>query len=402
MPDAADVAIIGGGPAGAALATHLARAGVRALLFERQREPVWRACGVFSSPLTRQRLVGLGMSAEQVAALARPISALRIETVGGSSCRIEYERGHANGFDRVRLDAALLEQARQAGAEVRMATVVRSVKLPIGRAEDAWLEVSPTVAAGREDRRNVKARIVVGADGSGSIVAAAAGVAGERSRLWKMGLTYHRSDPVAAPPSEAMEGRFVFGRGWYAGIAPVPAGRVNVGIVLPGRWIRQAPDMMAQRLLGRFPGPSEPWMSAPITDGYRSAGTLENRPLKVGGNGFALVGDAAGFIDPLTGEGLHRALVSSELAADAISRSLRGDRNALADYDRRLRSRFLAKDVVSWVFQMFIAQPAVLDYALSRLARRHRQRKTLTLVLTDQIRASRALDPRFLARLLAP
>ena len=402
MPDAADVAIVGGGPAGAALATRLAQAGVRTLLFERQREPVWRACGVFSSPLTRQRLVELGMSADEVAALARPISALRIETLGGSACRIEYERGHANGFDRVRLDAALLEQARHAGAEVRTATVVRSVNLPTRRGDYAWLEVSPTVTAGRGDRRTIKARIVVGADGSGSMVAGAAGVAGERSRLWKIGLTYHRSDPVAAPSGEPMEGRFVFGRGWYAGIAPVPAARVNVGIVLPGRWIAPAPGAIAERLLGRFPGPPEPWMSAPMTDDYRSAGTLEYRPRKVAGNGFVLVGDAAGFIDPLTGEGLHRALVSSEFATDAISRSLRGDQNALEVYDRRLRSRFLAKDVVSWVFQVFIAQPAVLDYALRRLARRHRQRKTLTLVLTDQIRASRALDPRFLTRLLAP
>ena len=402
MPDAADVAIVGGGPAGAALATRLAQAGVRALVVERQREPAWRACGVFSSPLTRQRLVDLGMSAERVAALARPISALRIETVGGSACRIEYERGHANGFDRVRLDAALLEHARHAGAEVRMATVVRSIKLATRRAEDARLEVSPTVTAGRGERQTVRARIVVGADGSGSMVAAAAGVAGGRGRLWKVGLTYHRSDPAAAPSGEPMEGRFVIGRGWYAGVAPVPTGRVNVGIVMPGRWIAPAPGVLAERLLARFPGPPEPWMSAPMTDGYRSAGTLEHRPRKVAGNGFVLVGDAAGFIDPLTGEGLHRALVSSELAADAITRALAGDQNALEVYDRRLRSRFLAKDVVSWVFQVFIAQPAALDYALRRLSRRHGLRRTLTLVLTDQVRASRALDPGFLARLLAP
>ena len=74
----------------------------------------------------------------------------------------------------------------------------------------------------------------------------------------------------------------------------------------------------------------------------------------------------------------------------------------MEDYDRHLRSRFLTKDVVSWVLQLFIAQPSLLDYALRRLSRRARERKTLTLVLTDQLRASRALDPRFLLRLLAP
>ncbi len=199
-----------------------------------------------------------------------------------------------------------------------------------------------------------------------------------------------------------MAGRFVFGRGWYAGVAPVPDARVNVGIVLPMGWISPAPSVIAERLIGRFPGPPDPWMSASITDDYRAAGTLEHRPDRVSGNGFLLVGDAAGFIDPLSGEGLHRALVSSEMAADAISRELSGDRRAMEDYDRHLRSRFLTKDVVSWVLQVFIAQPSLLDYALRRLSRRARERRTLTLVLTDQVRASRALDPRFLLKLLAP
>jgi len=402
VPDAADVAIVGGGPAGSALAIRLESLGIRTLVFERQRQPEWRACGVFSSPLTRGRLVELGLSEQQVAALARPISALRLETVGGVECRIEYGRGHANGFDRVRLDAALLDRARDAGAEVRMASVVSSVELPQKRGDYARLEVSPTVSAQRGDRRTIKARVVVGADGPGSIVAGQAGTLGRRSQLRKFGLTFHRSDPAAAPLGQTMEGRFVFGRGWYAGIAPVPDERVNIGIVLPRSWMSKAPSVIAERLIGRFPGPPEAWMSGPITDGYRAAGTLEHRPARVSGTGYLLVGDAAGFIDPLSGEGLHRALVSSEMAGEAIQRALAGDRRAIEDYDRHLRSRFLAKDFVSWVLQVFIAQPALLDYALSRLSRRARQRKTLTLVLTDQIRATRALDPRFMLKLLAP
>jgi flavin-dependent dehydrogenase len=129
---------------------------------------------------------------------------------------------------------------------------------------------------------------------------------------------------------------------------------------------------------------------------------LANRVGRVAGRRHLLVGDAAGFIDPLTGEGIHRALVSSALAAEAISSWLNGDRNALTAYDRRLRARFRNKDVVSWLLQLFLATPALLDYAVARLERRDRLRDTLTLVMTDQLRPSRALDPRFLARLLAP
>jgi flavin-dependent dehydrogenase len=122
----------------------------------------------------------------------------------------------------------------------------------------------------------------------------------------------------------------------------------------------------------------------------------------VSGRGFLLVGDAIEFIDPLTGEGLHRAFVSAELAAGAIAQRLGGDLYAMADYDRRIRARYRSKNVVSWVLQLFLSQPRALDYALHRLASRRDLREQLTLVLTDQWRASSVIDPRYLLRLLTP
>jgi flavin-dependent dehydrogenase len=143
-------------------------------------------------------------------------------------------------------------------------------------------------------------------------------------------------------------------------------------------------------------------MTAPTTDFVTFAGRLEHHVRSAAGRGFLLVGDAIEFIDPLTGEGLHRALISAELAADAIANWLGGDRNAMADYDRRIRARFRSKNVVSWVLQAFLSQPAALDYALRRLASRRALREQLTLVLTDQAMASSVIDPRYLLRLLAP
>jgi flavin-dependent dehydrogenase len=115
-----------------------------------------------------------------------------------------------------------------------------------------------------------------------------------------------------------------------------------------------------------------------------------------------LVGDAAGFLDPFTGEGLHRALVSAELAARAI---LAGDGrrpDALAAYDRAMQRRFLAKDAVSWLVQAFLARPAWFEYAARRVASRPAVRATMGLVMGDLVPAGRALDPRYLAALLAP
>jgi flavin-dependent dehydrogenase len=94
--------------------------------------------------------------------------------------------------------------------------------------------------------------------------------------------------------------------------------------------------------------------------------------------------------------------VTAKLAADAIHRRLGGDLDALAVYDRRVRSRFRSKNVFSLVLQAFAANPRMLDHALRRLERRPDVRATLTRALTDQAPASDALDPRFLARLVAP
>lgn len=398
------VAIVGGGPAGAALAIHLASAGIETTLFERRAELGWRACGVFASPLARSRLLDLGLSQTAVAALSRPISALNLRTTNGDTCRLEYgATGHANGFDRPALDQALLDRARAVGADVQMGAVVRSIELPPRDGNAATLTISSHERDPSAEPHAWRARLVIGADGPHSLVCRTAGVTRGSRLLRKAGVTFHRADAESPrDPSTPVEGQFLFGNGWYVGVAPVPRGRVNVGMVLPAAMLRRPVAEVAARLLGHFPEPRDPWQSAPMTDAIRVAVPLVHRVERAAGNGYALVGDAAGFIDPLTGEGLHRALVSAELAADGIGKWLRGDAQAMEQYDRRLRARFRNKDVVSWLLQAFLAQPAVLGYALRRLGSREGSRKTFTLVMTDQVPASRALDPRFLARLLAP
>jgi menaquinone-9 beta-reductase len=121
------------------------------------------------------------------------------------------------------------------------------------------------------------------------------------------------------------------------------------------------------------------------------------------GSSWVLVGDAAGFLDPFTGEGLHRAIVSATLAAESIDAALGGRPGAdLAAYDRAMRSRFGTKDVVSRIVQGFLARPVLFEYTARRLAARSAVRETMGLVIGDLAPARRVLDPRYLAALLAP
>jgi len=402
MSDTTEVAIVGGGPAGAALAIHLAERGISTTLIERSAAPAWRACGVFSSPVTGRHLAALGLPNDLMAHLARPIEALELETTRGARCRIEYRHGHALGFDRPALDRALLDRAQAAGAELLMSTAVEAVDLATGVGRPAALAIAPTGAGGEVARRTLRAQVVVGADGRSRTVARSGQVISKPRWLSRAGLTCHRTDPVAAPEGQPMAGRFVFGDGWYVGVAPVPGKRVNVGIVVSDGALAEGPESVAARLIDEFPGPPEPWMSAPRTDRLMVCGQLQQRVTRAAGEGWLLVGDAAGFVDPLTGDGLNHALVSAELASQAIERGLRGEPDWWRGYDRHLRTRFRGRDVLSWILQLFLAQPEAFDYALRRLGRRPELSAELTLVLADQARASRALDPRFMLRLLRP
>jgi flavin-dependent dehydrogenase len=144
------------------------------------------------------------------------------------------------------------------------------------------------------------------------------------------------------------------------------------------------------------------WRHGEPTDRVAGASPLGHRVTRRAGPGWLLVGDAAGFLDPFTGEGLHRALVSAGLAAAAISAQQRGRAGAFGAYERSMQRRFLAKDAVSWLVQAFLGQPALFEYAARRIAARPTVRATMGLVMGDLVPARRALEPRFLAALLAP
>jgi flavin-dependent dehydrogenase len=251
--------------------------------------------------------------------------------------------------------------------------------------------------------------VIVGADGLHSIVARTAGVARPARLAPRVGLTYHLPDP---DPTACRDARMRVFRDGYVGVAPVAGGRVNVGIVLGRSWraalVRDGNRAVADSIVAGIPATDEDeaaWREGEPTDRVAGAWPLGHRVTRRAGRGWLLVGDAAGFLDPFTGEGLHRALVSTEVAAAAIEAHARGRRSGAGPfdaYDRAMQRRFRTKDVVSWVVQGFLGRPALFEYAARRLAVRPELRATMGLVMGDLVPASRALDPRYLTSLLAP
>ncbi|HEY8437377.1 MAG TPA: NAD(P)/FAD-dependent oxidoreductase [Candidatus Limnocylindrales bacterium] len=392
-----EVLVVGGGPGGAAAAIGLARRGRDVLLVERAPSWRWRACGVFTSPASVPALRRLGLTDRDLETVARRIPAMRVETPEGTRFRLTYgDDGSlsrsAIGLDRSALDPLLLDGARAAGAEVRTGVVVRAVRDGVA-----------TLA----DGSRIGARVIVGADGLRSVVARDAGVIREPPLGGRPALTFHVEDPDPGAPRDAR--MFVFDGG-YVGLAPVPGGRVNVGIVLiAARWRRRlrtaGAEATASAVLAAVPAAADdpvPWATPRVCDAIEGAAPVGLGVATRAGADWLLVGDATGFLDPFTGEGLHRALRTAEMGASAVDRFLDADADALREYDRAIRRATRGKDAVSRLVQAFVASPRAFEYAARRLAGRSHVRETMGLVIGDLRPASSAFDPRFLARLLRP
>jgi flavin-dependent dehydrogenase len=397
----ADVAVIGGGPAGALTALLLARAGHEVVLLERAPTWRWRACGVFASPAAIAALRGIGIGEGALERCARAVAAMRVETPGGATFRLTYGgRGELRdspvGFDRSALDPLLLELATAAGAEVRMGATVAAVTLGDGGGARRTARLTMAGGAGLD------ARFVVGADGGRSLLASTAGVARRSSIGARAALSFHIPEADLPRREPSGDARMIVLGDAYVGLAPVPGDRVNVGIVLGPSWFaglrRDGGRATAMRILARL-GVAE----ATVLDRVAGVAPLGHRVSARAGADWLLVGDAAGFLDPFTGEGLHRAIASAVLAAECIDGALgSGGPEILLAYERAMRDRFATKDLVSRLVQGFLGRPVLFEYAARRLAARERVRETMGLVIGDLAPARRALDPRYLGALLAP
>lgn len=348
------VLVVGGGPAGSALAILLARRGWKVELVDRAWFPRGKACGECLNPAGVGLLRRHGLLGPVLPPQPEWMSGWRLFLPDRPPARGRFARGdRAVGIQRGRFDAALLQSARDAGVQVREGVRLTGLRTG-GEGEPAVARL--VTSDGREELR--RARFLVGADGLHSRVARLAGATRGARSPKKASMTWR----LQGEGPERGVGCLVLAEGAVAGLAPVgrrDEAEWNATLVVdPARhpevlprdgwptWQRLAESMATgsgsngcgAQGLERSGGP---W----------SAGAFHRPGHRAARGRVLLVGDAAGYFDPLTGQGIHRALRSAELAADALSLHLQpdrigadglaaGDPGVLRTYDRALRRDF--------------------------------------------------------------
>ena len=328
--------VVGAGPAGSATAIHLARGGARVLLVEKARFPRDKPCGG-------------GLTGRAVRMLPCPVDPVVEHVVDRFELRLRYgahfERTGAEPMilmtQRRRLDAFLAEQAAAAGADLRDGTRVDSV---VVTAEGIEVGVNGS---------RMRAKVLVGADGANGVVAKAVGLGDEVIR----GVALEGNVAWSVLDPERYRGRAVIelgvvpgGYGWV-----FPKGdHANLGV---GGWGSEGPRLRAH--LGRLAAAHGlPLDALSDVKGHR----LPMRPLGAAPatGRVLLVGDAAGLVDPLSGDGIYEAFVSAQLAADAI---LEG---RLEEYPERLAARLDHHAAASWAAKRAMDRSATACFWAAR------------------------------------
>lgn len=400
MASRADCIVVGAGPAGTAAAITLAERGFQVALLDKARFPRDKPCAEYVNPAALGLLERLGLLAAARAAGAVEFPGMRVVAPSGREVLLDFAadagRG-ALGISRRVLDALAVERCRALGVEVIEGARVREVIVDGAR-------VAGVRARHHGETLELRAAVTVGADGHHSAVARLLELDAPVRWPRRIGLAAH----LAGFPLEGGFGEMHVGPRSYCGIAPQEGGRVNVAMVADlARFKRRRASVETyfDAALRGYPGLRERAAAAERVSSVRGVGPLARRVCRVAGDGYLLAGDAAGFFDPFTGEGIFDALTGGILAGEVLAGALADlDTSAarLAEYTQRRAAAFHAKRRAAWLVQLFVGSPRLMEYALARVAARPPVATTLTGVLGDYHDARAVLSPRFLWATLRP
>jgi len=308
-----DVLVVGGGPAGSIASLVLARAGVNVALVDKSTFPRDKACGDVVGPRALQLLSDLDLGLP----VGRDVGDMLVVGPTGRRVRLPSAEGltypgHGTAVARTQFDAMLHTAACDAGATPF-----------VGRAQEPLEEGGRIVGYTLSSGDSLYADFVIGADGATSEVAASVGLVDPRSVLWGFAVRTYLPQPVDLPAIVLWEPTPWHAFPGYGWVFPGEQGGANIGLGIGTRSDRKAGAQAVQALpdflvhlntLGLLdePAPSSP---SRRLGGWLKMGIVGTTPAR---GRVLLVGDAAGLVNPMQGEGISQAMTSGRAAAGAI------------------------------------------------------------------------------------
>ena len=398
-----DVLVAGAGPAGSATATLLARAGFSVVLIDRASFPRDKACSEYMSPEAVRILARLGVLESLERSGAFPLEGMKLFGPRGATAHGKFAgagtpfRSTGLSVSRRILDHELLVAAREAGATVLERTSIEELLYEGG-------VVAGAVVLNRtsQQRHCLKARLTVGADGLRSRVARRLGFRRQGARR-RIALVAHVTGVAQMGASAELH----FGERGYIGLNQIGHNQTNVAVAVPAdraRGARGGIESFFDQALRDFPEVHDRVRAGEVVGRILATGPFAVRSSRIVAHGAMLVGDAADFFDPATGDGIYSALRGAELIASTAAAALREPGlltvDRLAEYPRARHRVFAAKWLLERILNQALRFPRLFDRGVSRLGRRSGMADTLIGFAGGCVAPREVLNPVFLARML--
>jgi len=396
-----DAIIIGAGPAGCASALFLHRSGYEVLVLDRASFPRDKVCGEFISPAADSILDDLGVLSSIEQEEPERVRGVFISSYEGPELGIDYppiKKGQGNptslSVPRFLLDNLLIQRLKNVGIKV----------LEKHRVDDFIFDsgnVSGVTVRDYENKKfNIAAKVIIDAGGRNAISLRRLNLKNNIKGEGKIAIAAHWKN-VRLPQAYCY---MHVGYPGYTGIAQVGQDIVNAVMITGAYQLRgQSIKEFYKNGIHKNKKRKELLEGAELVEEPRTVESLAFSVKAPQCGGLMLVGDAAGFIDPFTGEGIYLSLRSAQIATttlDGAFKELNFSRNKLAEYEQARINEFSAKFTLSRVLQKVIYNRRLCDSVVKNLLKNPSLADEMVGVIGDYLPARNAVSFKFLIKFL--
>jgi len=334
-----DVAIVGGGPGGSTAATLLAKAGRRVVVLEREKFPRFHI-GESLLPFSMQTFDRLGVREKLDRAFLPKFGGEIMAACGTRAVKFYFKDGFRSQRDqayqvtRSQFDALLLDHSRESGAEVRQETEVTGIEFLDDR-------VRLEIETGDATKSRIEARYLLDCSGRQTLLGNFFKLKKTYDHLQKFSVFAHYENIDRLPGKDATLIRMVRGLDRWFWMIPLTETRTSIGVVMDTkafRGMKLTPEAALEKFIAEQPLMAERMSKAVRVSPVYSTSDFSYRNTTLTGDRWLMVGDAAGFIDPVFSSGVFMAIMSAERAADTLDEVLQDERKRHRLFTKYARS----------------------------------------------------------------